>query len=55
MGTPVGSGHPADLAADDQVSEAALGGVVMLGHFRLGYEDEEFLDVALDTAAKLGW
>ena len=51
MATPLRAGTLVDLAADDQVAEAAFGGVVIRGHFRLGHEDEEFLDVALDTSA----
>lgn len=38
-----------------RLSEAALGRVVVRGHFRLGHEDEESPDVALDTTAQLGW
>ncbi len=36
------------------MSQAAFGGVVVRWDLRFGYEDEEFLDVALDASAQLG-
>ena len=55
-------GAAADLATDDQVAQAALGGVVVRRDFGFGHEDEEFpasstgqaLDVALDASAEAG-
>ena len=54
-------GTAADLAADNQMSQAALGRVVVCWHCGFGHEDEEFpvsstgqaLDVALDASAQL--
>ena len=46
LGTTFRPGAPADLAADHQMAQAALGGVVVRRHD----EDEEFLDVALAPA-----
>ena len=62
LGTTFRPGAPADLAADDQMAQAALGSVVVRWHVRFGHEDEEFpvsstgqaLDVALDASAQLG-
>ena len=34
-------------------AQAALGGVVVRGHFRLGHEDEEFLEVLVNAPAQL--
>ena len=42
----------ADLAADYQMAQAGLGGVVVRRHCWLGQEDEESLDVALDASAQ---
>ena len=44
---------PLILAADHQGAQAALGGVVVRGHFRLGHEDEEFLEVLVNAPAQL--
>ena len=44
---------PPDLAADHQGAQAALGSVVVRGHFRLGHEDEEFLEVFVNAPAQL--
>ena len=52
LGTTFRPGAPADLAADNQMAPAALGGVVVRRHVRFGHEDEEFLDVALDAPAQ---
>ena len=52
LGTTFRPGAPADLAADNQMAQAALGGVVVRRHVRFGHEDEEFLDVALDAPAQ---
>ena len=54
LGALLRAGAAADLAADDQMAPAALGGVVVRWHVRFGHEDEEFLDVALDAPAQLG-
>ena len=62
LGALLRAGAAADLAADDQMAQAALGGVVVRRHVRFGHEDEEFpvsstgqaLDVALDASAQLG-
>ena len=48
------AGAAADLAADDQMTQAALGSVVVRWHVWFGHEDEEFLDVALNAPAQLG-
>ena len=48
------AGAAADLAADDQMTQAALGRVVVRWHVRFGHEDEEFLDVALNAPAQFG-
>ena len=45
---------PADLATDDQVAPAALGGVVVRWHVRFGHKDKEFPDVAFNASAQLG-
>ena len=52
LGTTFRPGAPADLAADNHMAQAALGGVVVRRHVRFGHEDEEFLDVALDAPAQ---
>ena len=52
LGTTFRPGAPADLAADNHMAPAALGGVVVRRHVRFGHEDEEFLDVALDAPAQ---
>ena len=52
LGTTFRPGAAADLAADNQMAQAALGGVVVRRHVRFGHEDEEFLDVALDAPAQ---
>ena len=52
LGTTFRPGAAADLAADNQMAPAALGGVVVRRHVRFGHEDEEFLDVALDAPAQ---
>ena len=52
LGTTFRPGAPADLAADNQMAQAALGGVVVRRHVRFGHEDEEFLDVALNAPAQ---
>ena len=62
LGALLRAGAAADLAADDQMTQAALGGVVVRWHVRFGHEDEEFpvsstgqaLDVALDAQAQFG-
>ena len=54
LGTMFRPGAPADLAADNHMAQAALGGVVVRRHVRFGHEDEEFLDVALDAPAQFG-
>ena len=62
LGTTFRPGAPADLAADNQMAQAALGRVVVRWHFGFGHEDEEFpvsstgqaLDAALDASAQLG-
>ena len=61
VGALVRAGAAADLAADHQGAQAALGGVVVRGHFRFGHEDEEFpvsstgqaLEVLVDAPAQL--
>ena len=52
LGTTFRPGAPADLAADNHMAQAALGGVVVRRHVRFGHEAEEFLDVALDAPAQ---
>ena len=52
LGTTFRPGAPADLAADNHMAPAALGGVVVRRHVRFGHEDEEFLDVALNAPAQ---
>ena len=52
LGTTFRPGAPADLAADNHMAQAALGGVVVRRHVRFGHEDEEFLDVALNAPAQ---
>ena len=52
LGTTFRPGAAADLAADNHMAPAALGGVVVRRHVRFGHEDEEFLDVALDAPAQ---
>ena len=62
LGALLRAGAAADLAADDQMAQAALGRVVVRWHVRFGHEDEEFpvsstgqaLDVAFDASAQLG-
>ena len=62
LGALLRAGAAADLAADDQMSQAALGSVVVRWHVRFSHEDEEFpvsntgqaLEVALDASAQLG-
>ncbi len=41
---------PPDLATDDQVAQAALGGVVVRWHVRFGHKDKEFPDVAFNAS-----
>ena len=61
LGALLRAGAAADLAADNQMAQAALGRVVVRWHVRFGHEDEEFpeecleefLDVALDAPAQL--
>ena len=57
LGALLRPGAAADLAADNQMAQAALGRVVVRWHVRFGHEDEEFLeeflDVALDAPAQL--
>ena len=53
LGTTFRPGAAADLAADNHMAQAALGGVVVRRHVRFGHEDEEFLDVALNAPAQL--
>ena len=53
LGVLLRAGAAADLAADDQMTQAALGGVVVRWHVRFGHEDEEFLDEALDAPTQL--
>ena len=53
LGALLRAGAAADLAADDQMTQAALGSVVVRWHVRFGHEDEEFLDVALNAPAQL--
>ncbi len=61
MGALLGAGAAADFATDDQVAQAAFGGVVVWWRLGLGHKDEEFsassagqaLDVALDASAQL--
>ena len=53
LGALLRAGAAADLAADNQMAQAALGRVVVRWHFGFGHEDEEFLDVAFDASAQL--
>ena len=60
LGALLRAGAAADLAADNQMAQAALGSVVVRWHVRFGHEDEEFpasstgqaLDETLDTPAQ---
>ena len=52
-GTVVRADAAADLAADHQGAQAALGGVVVRGHLQFGHEDEGFLEVLVNAAAQL--
>ena len=54
LGALLRAGAAADLAADNQMAQAALGRVVVRRRLGLGHEDEEFLDVVLDASAQLG-
>ena len=49
VGALVRASAAADLAADHQGAQAALGGVVVRGHLRFGHEDEEFLEVLVNA------